>query len=195
MYDRAAAARGAPIFRIMNHATLPDRMPDGSAWPRISVISPSYNQGAYLEEAICSVASQNYPNVEHIVIDGGSTDDSVEILQRHSSHLAYWESEPDRGQSHAINKGMARATGDILTWLNSDDRLAPGSLAAVALAFQQSKADLVAGLCTIFDQEGTLFQHMPALKPGPAVAPWPFFLSARGHVQSRALGALRRTGR
>lgn len=150
----------------MSRTVLPERMPDGSAWPRISVISPSFNQGAYLEEAILSVAGQNYPNLEHIVIDGGSTDDSVAILQRHASKLAHWESEPDRGQSHAINKGMARATGDILTWLNSDDRLAPGCLASVALEFQQSKTDIVAGLCTIFDETGTQFQHMPALKSG-----------------------------
>ena len=104
-------------------------------FPRISIVTPSYNQADYLEETILSVVNQRYPNVEHIIIDGGSTDGSVEIIERHAQHLAYWVSEPDDGQTHAINKGIERATGDIVQVLCSDDLLLPGALYAVAHYF------------------------------------------------------------
>ncbi len=107
--------------------------PTGSAptSPKISIITPSYNQGHFLEETIRSVLLQGYPNLEYIVIDGGSSDNSVEILQTYSDHLTYWVSEPDRGQSHAINKGLARATGDYIAWMNSDDCYLAGALTRV----------------------------------------------------------------
>lgn len=102
---------------------------------KISIITPSYQQAAYLEQTIQSVLDQGYANLEYIVIDGGSTDGSLEILQRFSDSLTYWVSEPDNGQTHAINKGLTRATGDVLAYLNSDDLLLPGSLQYVADSF------------------------------------------------------------
>jgi glycosyltransferase involved in cell wall biosynthesis len=102
------------------------------AWPKISIVTPSFNQGPYLEKSIRSVLLQGYPNLEYIVIDGGSTDNSVEIIKKYEFWIDFWVSEKDRGQSHAINKGFKRATGDLLGWLNSDDYLTPGALFNVA---------------------------------------------------------------
>lgn len=106
--------------------------PDAAHWPRISVITPSFNQGQFLEQTLRSVLLQGYPNLEYIVIDGGSTDESVAHLRRYEPWLSYWVSERDRGQSHAINKGFQRATGEILCWLNSDDYFPPDTLRVVA---------------------------------------------------------------
>jgi glycosyltransferase involved in cell wall biosynthesis len=98
---------------------------DGKLWPKISIVTPTYNQGKFLEETIRSVLLQGYPNLEYIIIDGGSTDNSVEIIRKYEPWLTYWISEPDRGQSNAINKGFTHGTGDILAWLNSDDIYLP----------------------------------------------------------------------
>jgi len=99
-----------------------------SSWPKISIVTPSYNQGEFLERTILSVLNQNYPNLEYIIIDGGSTDGSVEIIKKYEKYLTYWVSEKDKGQSDAMNKGFAIATGEWLTWLNSDDMLFSGIL-------------------------------------------------------------------
>ncbi|PSR17672.1 glycosyltransferase [filamentous cyanobacterium CCP3] len=119
---------------------LPERMPNGSTWPRISIITPSYNQGQFLEETIRSVLLQGYPNLEYIVIDGGSTDNSVEILRKYQHYLAQWVSEKDNGQAHAINKGLKVSTGSILGWINSDDLYTKNTLQKIACAFQKNQA-------------------------------------------------------
>ena len=105
------------------------------SWKAVrEIITPSYNQARYLEETIVSVLSQNYPNLEYIIIDGGSTDGSVEIIKKYESHLKYWVSEKDKGQSHAINKGFNKANGDILAWINSDDYYLPDAFNTIATA-------------------------------------------------------------
>jgi len=114
--------------------------------PLVTVVTPSYNQGQYLEATIRSVLLQGYPNLEYIIIDGGSTDDSIEIIRKYEPWLSYWCSEPDRGQADAINKGFARATGEIYGWLNSDDIYEPGALRFVAQTLSQlPEVDLLYG--------------------------------------------------
>ncbi|MCA9915410.1 MAG: glycosyltransferase [Anaerolineae bacterium] len=129
--------------------------------PRITLVTPSYNQGNYIEATIQSVLAQNYPNLEYFVIDGGSTDQSAAIIERYAAHLAYWVSEPDRGQTHAINKGFARSTGEIMGWLNSDDVLLPGALDRVAMAFQKDKTvEVVTGFRKVIDPDGRFIANI-----------------------------------
>jgi glycosyltransferase involved in cell wall biosynthesis len=121
---------------------------------KITIITPSFNQGQYIEETILSVLSQNYPNLEYIIIDGGSTDNTVEIIKKYEKHLTYWVSEPDQGQSHAINKGLKHATGDIFNWLNSDDTLLPNALHTVARNFLEHKPIAVCGYTQAYWEDG-----------------------------------------
>lgn len=107
--------------------------------PRITIVTPSFDQGRFLEKTIQSILSQQYENLEYLVIDGGSTDGSVDIIRRYQDRLHYWVSEPDSGQADAIAKGFARSTGEIMGWLNSDDLLLPGALATVAQTFSRSR--------------------------------------------------------
>jgi glycosyltransferase involved in cell wall biosynthesis len=120
--------------------------------PRISVITPSFNQAQFLEDTIASVLAQNYPALEYIVIDGGSSDNSLEIIKRYERDIAFWVSEPDGGQSEAINKGLRRATGEIITWLNSDDVYLPNTLQTVAEYFDRPELALVHGKTILFGE-------------------------------------------
>src|SRR5215467_1765166 len=118
--------------------------------PKISIVTPSFNHDGFIEEALLSVKKQNYPNLEHIVVDGGSTDGTLEILQRYGSQPGWghlrWTSEPDHGQSDALNKGFRLAQGDIVGWLNSDDRYRVGCLQKIVQAFStHSQADVIYG--------------------------------------------------
>jgi glycosyltransferase involved in cell wall biosynthesis len=129
-------------------AQLPDTMPAGRPWPRISIVTPSYNQGQFIEETIRSVLLQAYPNLEYIVMDGGSKDETLDILRKYQHVIDFWISAPDKGQAEAINKGFARATGDIWAWLNSDDVYEMGVFSRVAELFQHlSEVDVLSGRC------------------------------------------------
>lgn len=114
---------------------LSDAMPDGKRWPRISIVTPSYNQGQFIEETIRSILLQGYPNLEYIIMDGGSTDGAVDVIQKYSSWLASWVSRADAGQAAAINTGFESASGELYNWINSDDHLAPQALFVIANVF------------------------------------------------------------
>ncbi len=125
--------------------------------PRITIVTPSYNQAKYLPETIESILNQGYGNLEYIIIDGGSTDGSVDIIRKYERYLAYWISEKDSGQSEAINKGIRRSTGQLFNWINSDDILFPGALPRIAEAFcEQPDADLFVGINARSDAEGRI---------------------------------------
>ncbi len=120
--------------------------------PRISIVVPNYNGGATLGRTLQSLVDQRYDHLEILVIDGGSSDNSVEVIKRYEPHIAWWISEKDQGQAHAINKGFARATGSVVNWLCSDDELLPGSLATVASAIEGH--DVLSGACRVeFDHD------------------------------------------
>lgn len=125
--------------------------------PKISIVTSSYNQGKYLERTICSILDQGYPNLEYVIIDGGSQDDSISIIKKYSKKLAYWVSEPDKGQSDALNKGFSKTSGEIMTWLNSDDVLMPGILNLVANIFSQlNKVKWISGIPTTISDSGLI---------------------------------------
>ena len=153
--------------RLITLADLPAPPKGRTGWPwteapqiaartechSITVVTPSYNQGRYLEETIRSVLLQGYPKLEYLVLDGGSTDESVTIIQRYAPWITYWRSEPDAGQADAIAEGLSIATGDVFNWINSDDVLQPGALATIDRLMDD--ADVVAGVCVNFAHDGT----------------------------------------
>jgi glycosyltransferase involved in cell wall biosynthesis len=134
-----------------------------SQLPIVSIITPSYNQVRYLEEAIRSVLSQDYPNIEYIIVDGGSTDGSVEIIKRFADQLTWWVSEPDQGQADAINKGFLHASGDIIAWLNSDDSYLPGTVSkAVSYLMDHPEVGMVYAEANLVDGSGKILGQFPA---------------------------------
>lgn len=140
------------------------------SYPRVSVVTPSYNQGQFLERTILSVLNQNYPNLEYIIIDGGSTDRSVEIIRKYEKYLSYWISEKDQGQADAIYKGFEKSSGSILAWLNADDIYLPGTLLRAAnILKDNSHADVVYGNIYLIDEAGEIIgerrltRHIPSI--------------------------------
>lgn len=149
---------------------LPDTMPSGEPWPRVSIVTPSYNQGQFVEETLRSVLLQGYPDLEYIVMDGGSTDGSVEILKKYEGFLSYLHIGPDDGQAAAIGAGFRRATGEVLAWLNSDDYYLPGILARIGCLFA-ARPDLVFanGDVHSVDAHSQVIGRLHAIKPRPIV--------------------------
>lgn len=134
-----------------------------SDYPLVSIVTPSFNQARFLEATLQSVLSQDYPNLEYLVVDGASTDGSVEIIRRYADRLTWWVSEPDSGQSDAINKGLRRARGEFIGWLNSDDIYLPGAVSAAVAAFQfHPQAGLIYGDAQSIDSQGVPFNLMRA---------------------------------
>jgi len=126
-------------------------------YPKISIVTVNYNNGAFLEQTIKSVVEQEYPNLEYILIDGGSTDNSLEIIERYKHHFSYWVSEPDEGQYHAIQKGFEKSSGEIMAWLNSDDKYLPRSLFKVAEIFEKYQdIKWLMGLAREYTEDGAL---------------------------------------
>jgi glycosyltransferase involved in cell wall biosynthesis len=126
--------------------------------PRLTIITPSFNQAAFLERTLRSVLDQRYEDLEYLVVDGGSTDGSVEILERYEDRLAWWVSEPDSGQTEALNKALRRATGDVIAYINSDDHYLPGSFEAALDALSHTDARWVVGAARFVDEHGALME-------------------------------------
>lgn len=141
---------------------LPNSMPDGSPWPKISIVTPSYNQEQFIEETIRSVLLQGYPNLEYIIMDGFSTDGSIDIVKKYEQNIDYWVSMADSGQADALSKGFAQATGDIFCWLNSDDMLTKNALYYVVEAWQKHGPNIiVTGGCIEYQENDKQNVHFP----------------------------------
>jgi hypothetical protein len=137
---------------------LPDRDPDGKEWPRVTIVTPSFNQEQFVEATLRSVLLQGYPNLEYFVLDGGSTDGSVEIIKKYSPWLTHWVSEPDGGQSSAINRGWRLGTGAFTTWINSDDMLCRDALTTHATTVGFDTGVVYVGDCLYIDDRDALLQ-------------------------------------
>ena len=140
---------------------MPETMPDGKPWPMISIVTPSFNQGQFLEETIRSVLLQNYPNLEYIIMDGGSTDNSIEIIKKYEQYLTFWVSEKDNGQADAIYRGFEISNGKILAYINSDDYYLPGAFHKAAEIFSKKKdIHLIIGSCYFADVAGSYIRKL-----------------------------------
>ncbi len=142
---------------------------------RISIVTCSFNQAEFLEETIRSVLEQNYPSLEYVVVDGGSNDGSVRIISRYADKFAYWVSEPDQGQAHALAKGFDHSTGEIMGWVNSDDTLVPGALAAVSGFFRQHPdVDVVYGDANLVGRDGQFLKSKREIEFDLGVLLWDY---------------------
>jgi glycosyltransferase involved in cell wall biosynthesis len=146
---------------------VPDTMPGGKSWPRISIVTPNYNQGQFIEETIRSVLLQGYPDLEYIVMDGGSCDGSVSKIKKYEKFLTFWVSQQDRGQADALNSGFAKVNGDILAYINSDDRYETGAFSEIATSWSKAGANfdrlLICGAVQDFYIDRTLgVLHQPS---------------------------------
>lgn len=168
---------------------LSERMPDGCRWPRISIVTPSFNQCQFIEETIRSVLLQGYPDLEYMIIDGGSSDGTLEIVRKYEDYLTHWVSASDDGQSDAINKGWESTSGDIVAWINADDTYCPGAFRAVGEMFQQ-KGDivLVSGAANTTDISG---ETILFTKKSPSINPYTM-LKRSGGVPTQPSVFLRR---
>ncbi len=140
--------------------TLPPFQPDNKLWPRISIVTPSYNHGKFLEETIRSIILQNYPNLEYLIIDGGSTDGTLKIIEKYIKHITYWVSEPDNGQSQAINKGFMKCSGEYVNWICSDDLLCQNALTNAAPLLAAQKDILLLGSGYRIDEKTKLIDKI-----------------------------------
>ena len=131
-----------------------------TTYPKISIVVPSFNQAVFLERTILSILNQNYPNLEFILMDGGSTDGSLDIIKKYEKYLSYWVSEKDRGQAHAINKGFQMATGELVAWQNSDDIYLPGAFHKIADIAMRSNYDVYFGNVYLTDENDDILKEM-----------------------------------
>ena len=139
--------------------------------PLISIVIPSFNQGKYIEQTIVSIIEQSYKKVEIIIIDAASTDETVAVIKKYEQYISYWVSEPDRGQSHAINKGLEKCTGEVFNWINSDDYLEPGALQNIATLFgENNDVQVVCGFTRCFFDEDNSTSHEYRMGVKPTVA-------------------------
>ena len=145
--------------------------------PKLTIITPTFNQAAFIERTLSSVLDQGYENLEYLVVDGGSNDGSADIIRRYEDRLAWWVSEPDRGQTDALNKGLRRASGDIVAYINSDDYYLPGAFDAAVSALERSPALWAVGVCRFVDADDSLNHHWRPELPRKGrhwwiLAPW-----------------------
>ncbi|MBV9087045.1 MAG: glycosyltransferase [Acidobacteriaceae bacterium] len=143
---------------MVAHATL-DQLAGTAPWPKISLVTPVFNSARYLDEAMSSVLDQGYPNLEYILVDGGSTDGSLDIIRKHASRLHWYTSEPDQGMYDALNKGFAHSSGEIMGWISATDKLHPGGLFVVGSVFRDlPDVDWITGIPTAFDEQGSVIR-------------------------------------
>jgi hypothetical protein len=157
LWQKPTVANNSPGSTAGTHVSMDRLMKNMQEFPRITIVTPSFNQGEFLEECIDSVLGQNYPNLEYIVMDGGSSDNSVAIIKKYEKHIAFWQSKPDDGQYYAINEGFRRGTGDFMAWLNSDDKYHAGALMKVAgVLHERADVEWLTGRPTAWGPDGKL---------------------------------------